>query len=152
MKIRRLLGVSESKADLPTSSMSIGNAAGYGDSGAAAVGGRPRLRMNRARARAAAADEARQRGELWGPLHGLPMTVKEEMAVAGLARCCGRAADAGASRAGGRGAIELGVITQSAGAFRRELLERKKSKHSASWLCSPSCFCCRCDVVRSCRC
>ena len=43
----------------------------------------------RARARAAAADEARQRGELWGPLHGLPVTVSAEMAVAGLPRCSG---------------------------------------------------------------
>ena len=38
----------------------------------------------RARARAAAADEALRRGELWGPLHGLPVTVAAEMAVAGL--------------------------------------------------------------------
>ena len=37
----------------------------------------------RARARAAAADEALRRGELWGPLHGLPVTVAAEMAVAG---------------------------------------------------------------------
>ena len=42
----------------------------------------------RARAHAAAADEARRRGELWGPLHGLPVTVAEEMAAAGLPRCC----------------------------------------------------------------
>ena len=49
----------------------------------------------RARARAASADEAQRRGILWGPLHGLPMTVKEEMAVEGLPRCLGREADAG---------------------------------------------------------
>tara|TARA_B100000780_G_C20893343_1_gene355529 strand:+ start:254 stop:613 length:360 start_codon:yes stop_codon:yes gene_type:complete len=42
----------------------------------------------RARARAAAADEALHCGELWGPLHGLPVTVAEEMAAAGLPRCC----------------------------------------------------------------
>ena len=70
--------------------------------------------FDRARARAAAADEARQRGELWGPLHGLPMTVKEEMAVAGLARCCGRVADAGhvddASCAAVARVVEAGAI------------------------------------------
>ena len=40
--------------------------------------------FERARARARQADEARSRGELWGPLHGLPMTVKESFNVAGL--------------------------------------------------------------------
>ena len=38
----------------------------------------------RAAARAHAADEARRVGCLWGPLHGLPMTVKGEHAVEGL--------------------------------------------------------------------
>ncbi len=38
----------------------------------------------RARERARAADAALARGELWGPLHGLPMTVKESFNVAGL--------------------------------------------------------------------
>lgn len=33
--------------------------------------------------RAAEADAARKKGESWGPLHGLPMTVKEEIAVKG---------------------------------------------------------------------
>ncbi|WP_043343663.1 amidase [Belnapia moabensis] len=37
-----------------------------------------------ARARAEAADAALARGEDWGPLHGLPMTVKESFNVAGL--------------------------------------------------------------------
>ena len=37
-----------------------------------------------ARARAALADEAQARGEVWGPLHGVPMTVKESFDVAGL--------------------------------------------------------------------
>ena len=35
-------------------------------------------------ARARAADEALARGEVWGPLHGLPMTVKESFDVPGL--------------------------------------------------------------------
>ncbi|GAB4177857.1 MAG: amidase [Thalassobaculales bacterium] len=38
----------------------------------------------RALARAAAADAALARGEVWGPLHGVPMTVKESYRVAGL--------------------------------------------------------------------
>lgn len=38
----------------------------------------------RARERAKEADEALERGELWGPLHGLPMTVKDSYDVAGL--------------------------------------------------------------------
>ncbi|HUN52815.1 MAG TPA: amidase [Candidatus Sulfotelmatobacter sp.] len=37
-----------------------------------------------ARARAKAADAALARGERWGPLHGLPMTVKESYDVKGL--------------------------------------------------------------------
>jgi amidase len=37
-----------------------------------------------ARRRAEAADAALARGESWGPLHGLPMTVKESFDVAGL--------------------------------------------------------------------
>jgi amidase len=39
---------------------------------------------DRALARAAQADAARARGEDWGALHGLPMTVKESFDVAGL--------------------------------------------------------------------
>jgi len=38
----------------------------------------------RARARADAADRALDRGEAWGPLHGVPVTVKESYDVAGL--------------------------------------------------------------------
>ena len=38
----------------------------------------------RARRRARAADKALARGELWGPLHGVPMTIKESFDVAGL--------------------------------------------------------------------
>ena len=34
-------------------------------------------RVERARERAAALDAAAQRGEFWGPLHGVPMTIKE---------------------------------------------------------------------------
>lgn len=37
-----------------------------------------------ARARAAEADKALTRGENWGPLHGLPMTVKDVFEVAGM--------------------------------------------------------------------
>jgi amidase len=37
-----------------------------------------------ARQRADAADAALKRGEVWGPLHGVPMTVKESFDVAGL--------------------------------------------------------------------
>ncbi len=37
-----------------------------------------------ARRRAKAADRALARGEIWGPLHGVPMTVKESFDVAGL--------------------------------------------------------------------
>src|SRR6266446_2082429 len=37
-----------------------------------------------ARERARAADAALARGEVWGPLHGLPMTVKESFDVAGM--------------------------------------------------------------------
>ena len=37
----------------------------------------------RARARAKAADTALAKGEVWGPLHGVPMTIKESYNVAG---------------------------------------------------------------------
>src|SRR4029453_14586444 len=40
--------------------------------------------VDRARRGARAADRARGKGESWGPLHGLPMTVKESYDVAGL--------------------------------------------------------------------
>lgn len=40
--------------------------------------------VDRARLRAAAADAARAKGESWGVLHGVPMTVKENIHVAGL--------------------------------------------------------------------
>lgn len=40
--------------------------------------------IDRARSRAAAADEALAKGESWGPLHGLPMTVKESFDIEGL--------------------------------------------------------------------
>ena len=38
----------------------------------------------RARKRAKAADRALAKGDLWGPLHGVPMTIKESFDVAGL--------------------------------------------------------------------
>lgn len=42
-----------------------------------------------ARARAEAADKARARGESWGPLHGVPMTVKETFELEGLPTTAG---------------------------------------------------------------
>ena len=39
--------------------------------------------LDRARARARDADRALDRGETWGPLHGLPMTIKESFDLAG---------------------------------------------------------------------
>ena len=41
------------------------------------------LDAERARARAKAADAALAKGEVWGPLHGVPMTIKESYNVAG---------------------------------------------------------------------
>jgi len=41
-------------------------------------------RVEAARERARAADAALARGEVWGPLHGVPMTVKESFNIAGL--------------------------------------------------------------------
>src|SRR5437588_11534009 len=40
--------------------------------------------VDQARERARAADAALARGERWGPLHGISMTVKESFNVAGL--------------------------------------------------------------------
>ncbi|HKS89919.1 MAG TPA: amidase family protein, partial [Stellaceae bacterium] len=40
--------------------------------------------IDQARERASAADAALARGDIWGPLHGVPMTVKESFDVAGL--------------------------------------------------------------------
>src|SRR5206468_1183225 len=39
---------------------------------------------DRARARAREADEALARGQLWGPLHGVPFTLKDAHATAGM--------------------------------------------------------------------
>jgi amidase len=47
------------------------------------------LDAERALQRATQADAASARGELWGPLHGLPMTVKESFDVPGLATTWG---------------------------------------------------------------
>src|SRR5260221_8140513 len=49
-----------------------------------AVNGMVAGRVDRGGARARAADAALARGEVWGPLHGVPMTVKESFNVAGL--------------------------------------------------------------------
>ncbi len=48
-----------------------------------------------ARARARAADAALARGEIWGPLHGVPMTVKDSFDVEGLPTTWGVPAQAG---------------------------------------------------------
>jgi amidase len=42
-----------------------------------------------ARRQAEAADRALARGEIWGPLHGLPVTLKDSFATAGLRTTCG---------------------------------------------------------------
>jgi len=47
------------------------------------------LDAERARRRAAEADDARARGESWGPLHGLPMTVKDVFETEGLRTTAG---------------------------------------------------------------
>ena len=47
------------------------------------------LDVDRARVRAQAADEARARGETWGRLHGLPMTIKDIFATEGLVTTSG---------------------------------------------------------------
>src|ERR1700733_3971485 len=51
--------------------------------------------IERARRRARAADAALARGEVWGPLHGLPMTIKESFDVEGLPTTWGVPALAG---------------------------------------------------------
>jgi amidase len=47
------------------------------------------LDADRARGRAAEADAARERGESWGPLHGLPMTIKDAFETEGLVTTSG---------------------------------------------------------------
>jgi amidase len=42
------------------------------------------LDEERARARAIAADNALARGDVWGPLHGVPVTIKDSFATAGI--------------------------------------------------------------------
>src|SRR5262245_2435651 len=43
-----------------------------------------RMDVDRARERARQADAALARGEIWGPLHGIPFTLKEMHATAGF--------------------------------------------------------------------
>ena len=50
------------------------------------------LDVERARARADAADVALRRGEIWGPLHGLPITIKDSIETAGIRTTAGAAA------------------------------------------------------------
>ena len=45
--------------------------------------------LDAARERARAADAALARGESWGPLHGLPMTIKDSLEVVGMPTVCG---------------------------------------------------------------
>jgi amidase len=47
------------------------------------------LNVDAARARAAEADKALARNKIWGPLHGLPMTVKDAFEVAGMPATAG---------------------------------------------------------------
>jgi amidase len=47
------------------------------------------LDLERARARAGEADEAIARGESWGPLHGLPLTIKDAWETEGLVTTSG---------------------------------------------------------------
>ncbi len=47
------------------------------------------LSLERARERAAAADLALAQGDIWGPLHGLPITIKDTYEVAGLVTTSG---------------------------------------------------------------
>src|SRR5262249_22890723 len=42
------------------------------------------LAQEQARVRAREADEALARGQSWGPLHGVPVTIKDSFATAGL--------------------------------------------------------------------
>lgn len=53
------------------------------------------LDIERARERARAADDALARGEAWGPLHGLPITIKDSIEVAGMPCTSGAPALAG---------------------------------------------------------
>ena len=50
------------------------------------------LSVDQARERAIAADEATSKGHSWGPLHGLPITIKDAIATAGI-RSTGGAAE-----------------------------------------------------------
>jgi amidase len=72
--------------------------------------------FERARARAAEADVALAKGEVWGPLHGVPMTVKENNDVQGLPTTKGDPARAAstepASASGGHVAAQSEVMIE----------------------------------------
>lgn len=53
------------------------------------------FQIEKARERAREADHSLAKGEIWGPLHGLPMTVKESFDIAGLPTTFGNPAFAG---------------------------------------------------------
>jgi fatty acid amide hydrolase len=76
-----------------------------------AVDGRVRALVHRfderALAEAKQADEARQRGELRGPLHGLPITIKESIATDGLAVTLGVKARRGRPASGDAVVVRL---------------------------------------------
>ena len=59
--------------------------------------------LDRARDRAREADAALAHGETWGPLHGVPMTVKDSYDVAGLPTTWGGARASGQRRGAERG-------------------------------------------------
>jgi len=71
------------------------------------------LDVDRARERAKAADAARARGNSWGPLHGLPMTVKDCFETRGLRTTAGAEAHAAHVPTGNADAVDR---LESAGA------------------------------------
>ena len=81
-----------------------------------------------ARDRARAADAALARGEVWGPLHGVPMTVKESFNVTGLPTHLGQPAVEGQHRHRKRGG------GRAAAAGRRDHLRQDQRAADAAWI------------------